>query len=73
MCNCNSKRTSYLTHPAPNKRGMVKIILIENPPRVLNGEITGRTYIFSKLQEILWVDKRDSYQMQAVPGLQILT
>lgn len=52
--------------------GMVKVKLTENKPLVLNGDITGRTYIFRNLNDIHWVDKRDVMSMKNISGLQIV-
>jgi len=50
---------------------MVKVKLIENSALVLNGDVTGRMYIFRNINDINWVDKRDAISMKGTKGLQI--
>ncbi len=38
---------------------MLKVKLNSPEPVVINGSITGRTYIFRSKGDINWVDKRD--------------
>lgn len=72
MCNCNQQRSMYSQSNKQTPIGMVKVKLTENKPLVLNGDITGRTYIFRNLNDIHWVDKRDVMSMKNISGLQIV-
>ncbi len=71
MCNCNQKRAIYSSESNQSQKGMVKVILKENTPTVLNGDITGRIYVFRKINDLNWVDKRDVMSMNEINGLQI--
>ncbi len=71
MCNCNQQRKSYSSGNTPSQTGIVKIRLTENNPVVLNGDITGRMYVFRNINDIVWVDKRDAMRMKEIKGLQI--
>ncbi len=71
MCNCNQQRASYSTQHAPPQKGVVKVILTENKPIVINGNITGRTYAFRKINDQHWVDSRDMLSMNGIAGLQV--
>lgn len=72
MCNCNKKRVEYTAGNDQSRKGMVKVVLIENNPQVLNGNITGRMYVFRNLNDHNWVDKRDAVGMEEVKGLQVV-
>jgi hypothetical protein len=72
MCNCNQKRTMYSQENNSNKNGMVKVKRIDDSPLVMNGDITGRAYIFRALNEINWVDKRDAMSISEKDGLQLV-
>jgi hypothetical protein len=63
MCNCNQKRNSYLPKVNSNIKGMVRVKLIQDLPMVINGDITGRMYIFKNNSEPIWMDKRDSISL----------
>lgn len=71
MCNCNQKRMMISTGNNQPPKGMEKVKLIENTPMVLNGDVTGRMYVFRELNDFNWVDKRDLMTMKEIPGLQI--
>jgi hypothetical protein len=71
MCNCNQQRTMYSSQH-DQIHGTVKVMLINNSPIVLNGDVTGRMYVFRNLNDINWVDKRDVMSMKGIEGLQIL-
>lgn len=71
MCNCNQQRSMYSQANNSTLKGMVKVKLTENKPLVLNGDITGRTYIFRNINDINMVDKRDVMSMREINGLQI--
>jgi len=72
MCNCNQQRMMYSSGNSHSQNGMVKVQLIQNNPHVLNGNITGRTYVFRKINDINWMDRRDVMSMKETTGLQIL-
>ncbi len=71
MCNCNQKRAIYSSGNNQSQKGMVKVKLIEDNALVLNGNITGRMYVFRNINDINWVDKRDAMSMKEIKGLQI--
>ena len=71
MCNCNQQRASYSLENDQSKKGMVKVILINDHPRVVNGDVTGRMYVFRKYNDVNWVDKRDAVSMKNIRGLQV--
>lgn len=78
MCNCNQKRANYSTKNLQGRQtqdahhGMNQVKLLQQSPMEINGEITGRKYVFKKLNDINWVDKRDLVSMQQIKELQIL-
>jgi hypothetical protein len=59
MCNCNQKRAAFKQVPDAYYRNMIKMRLQNEDQVVVNGSITGRTYIFKTKGDINWVDKRD--------------
>lgn len=71
MCNCNQKRASYSFENDQSQKGMVKVILIDDRPQVVNGNVTGRRYVFRKYNDVNWVDKRDAISMKEIKGLQV--
>jgi len=71
MCNCNQQRAIYSTDINRSQKELVKVKLIQNNPLVLNGNITGRNYVFSKINDINWVDRRDVISMKETTGLQV--
>lgn len=73
MCNCNQKRVEYSSEKSPLQKGMVKVMLTENAPRVLNGDFTGRMYVFRNQNDFNWVDKRDAIGMKHMQGVQVMT
>ena len=72
MCNCNKKRTAYNSGNKQSQNGAVKVVLVENNSKVLNGNVTGRMYVFNKIHDINWVDRRDAVGMEEVKGLQVV-
>lgn len=72
MCNCNPQRSQYNTANNQNPIGMVKVKLITNKSIVLNGNITGRAYVFRKINDINWVDKRDALSLMETQDLQLI-
>jgi hypothetical protein len=72
MCNCNQQRSMYSAANNQIPKGMVRVKLIKNEPVVLNGDITGRTYIFRAINDINWVDKRDAMSLTESQGLQLI-
>ena len=71
MCNCIQQRALYSTEINQSQKELVKVKLIQNNPLVLNGNITGRDYVFKKINDINWVDKRDVISMKETTGLQV--
>jgi hypothetical protein len=71
MCNCNQKRTMYASENNHSQNGTVKVMLISNTPMVVNGDITGRMYVFRNMNDINWIDKRDAMSLKGIEGLQI--
>jgi hypothetical protein len=71
MCNCNQKRAMYTSENNQLQKGKVKVMLINNTPMILNGNITGRMYVFRNLNDVNWVDKRDVISMKEINELQI--
>ena len=63
MCNCNQKRNNYQQKFNSAKKGMVRVKLTQDLPTVMNGDITGRMYIFKNNSEPIWMDKRDSISL----------
>jgi hypothetical protein len=61
----------YSSEIAQLQKGMVKVKLIQNNPLLLNGNITGRIYVFKEINDINWVDRRDVMSMKETTGLQI--
>jgi hypothetical protein len=74
MCNCNQKRTMYRNNNTIEKanKGMVKFKLTQTEPIIVNGDITGRMYVFRNMNDSNWVDKRDASSLHQIQGLQIL-
>lgn len=72
MCNCNQKRAAYTAELSSSEKGMVKVKLIKNNPMVINGDVTGRTYIFNALNEVVTMDKRDVPSISGYAELQVL-
>lgn len=72
MCNCNKKRAAYSAGNNQPQKGTVKVVLVENKPKTLNGNVTGRMYVFNKIHDINWVDRRDAVGMEEVKGLQVV-
>ncbi|HNO70685.1 MAG TPA: hypothetical protein PKO16_02815 [Bacteroidia bacterium] len=72
MCNCNNKRTDYSLRKEENGKGMVKVKLTDSKTQVVNGDVTGRTYIFNQKDSIQWVDMRDAAGLKGIKNLKIL-
>lgn len=72
MCNCNQKRAIYSLENDQSKKGMVKVVLTDKNPQVVNGDVTGRMYVFRNSNDINWVDKRDAISMKEMKGLQVV-
>ncbi len=62
----------YSTNNNQTQKGLVKVKLIQKNPIILNGNITGRTYEFKKINDFILVDKRDAQGMDNIAGLQII-
>ena len=71
MCNCKQQRASYTSQAKPVQTGMIKAKLIQDKPLVLNGDITGRMYVFRNINDIIWVDRRDAMSMKANKEIEI--
>lgn len=78
MCNCNQKRATLSAGNSRKNRaeydahnGMNQVQLIQKNPLEINGDITGRKYVFKNTNDIVWVDKRDAMSMKKNKGLQI--
>ncbi|MBA3704353.1 MAG: hypothetical protein H0W84_00190 [Bacteroidetes bacterium] len=52
-------------------RGMNQVKLVQQDPLKINGDVTGRIYEFKKMNDIIWVDKRDLMGMKTIKGLQL--
>lgn len=73
MCNCNQKRASYSSGPqAEASAGMRQVKLVQKGLFTITGDVTGRVYVFKKINDIVWVDKRDLVYMEEVEELQLL-
>ncbi|HQY52492.1 MAG TPA: hypothetical protein PK294_11215 [Ignavibacteria bacterium] len=53
----------------PHFINMVKIKLKGKDPLVINGSITGRTYIFKSTGDINWVDRRDAGDFEFIKDI----
>jgi hypothetical protein len=71
MCNCNQQRALYAANNTGPK-GTVKVISIAEASTVINGDITGRMYVFRNKNDFNWVDKRDAISMKENKSLQVL-
>lgn len=69
MCNCNKKRMSLQNKADNAYKNMVKVRLKENKPMLINGNITGQTYIFKNKGDVNWVDKRDLDELKRYKDL----
>lgn len=77
MCNCN-KRTVYISDNSNhsflrNRARQTKVKLIAEEPLVVNGDYTGRMYVFRWINDIILVDKRDAENMRQIKELQVLS
>lgn len=73
MCNCNQKRETYKSANSSRTaaRGLIKVKLVGETPMALNGQVTGRNYLFRNQYDEHWVDKRDAMYMKEISGLQL--
>jgi hypothetical protein len=71
MCNCNQERAEYSKAETQSQKGVVKVKLMLDTPIEINGSITGRTYVFRKVNDSNWIDRRDVMSMNGIAGLQI--
>jgi hypothetical protein len=69
MCNCNQQRTSFSAGNDPDRRGMVRVTLVEETPITITGNVTGRMYVFRNIHDFNWVDKRDAAYLKDVKEL----
>jgi hypothetical protein len=51
---------------------MRQVKLVQKGLFTITGDITGRVYVFKKINDINWVDKRDVVYMEKVEELQLL-
>lgn len=71
MCNCNQQRMQYSSAGSVQQNGMIRVQLLAETPLSINGNVTGRMYIFRNKGDFLWVDKRDAPYMKEVAGLDV--
>lgn len=77
MCDCNQKRMAFVAGNSRNRaeedvhRGMNQVKLIQKEALEINGDVTGRTYLLKKKNDIVWVDKRDLSGMKDIKGLKL--
>jgi hypothetical protein len=71
VCNCNQQRATY-SSPEQSKKGMVKVKLVEGASLIINGDVTGRMYVFRNPDDINWMDKRDAMHIENVKELQVI-
>jgi len=62
----------YNSENNQSPKGKVKVILLDSTPIAINGDITGRMYVFRKVNDSNWVDARDVLSMKENKGLQII-
>jgi hypothetical protein len=62
----------YSSQNSQLQKGTVKVILVRNTPMVVNGNVTGRMYVFRNKNDVNWVDNRDAISMKGINGLQVL-
>lgn len=72
MCNCNQQRTSYTSNNSSAQTGTVQVKLIANNPLTINGDYTGRMYVFRNIDDVNWVDRRDLPSMENREDLLVL-
>lgn len=72
MCNCNQKRVAYSSEKNQIQKNAVKVKLTTEKPMVLNGDITGRMYVFERKNDINWIDNRDVLGFKNIKQIQIL-
>jgi hypothetical protein len=69
MCNCNQQRSGFSAANDANKRGMVRVTLVEDTPLTITGNVTGRMYVFRNIHDFNWVDKRDAPDLRDIKAL----
>jgi hypothetical protein len=75
MCNCNQKRATYTSANSPGRDaqlGMRQVRMVQKEALTITGDITGREYLFRRINDINWVDKRDLPYMTHFKGLIVL-
>jgi hypothetical protein len=75
VCNCNQKRAAYSstnTNQEVAPMGTRQVKLIKDGVYTITGNITGRVYVFKKMNDVNWVDQRDMLSMQNIKELQII-
>lgn len=73
MCNCNQKRANFSSNNSMAQKGTRKVKLVENDPVTMYGDITGRMYVFTNINDINWVDERDVASMYTMKNLLVLS
>ncbi|MCX6316753.1 MAG: hypothetical protein NTW29_05655 [Bacteroidetes bacterium] len=61
----------YSSTATEQQKGMIPVRLLTETPLSLNGNITGRMYIFRNNGDTIWVDKRDAPYMKELPALEV--
>ena len=69
MCNCGQKRMTLKKNPEAVYKNSLKVILTDSKSVVINGNITGRTYIFKDKGDINYMDKRDFIEIKNIKNL----
>jgi hypothetical protein len=75
VCNCNQKRAAYSsanTNQEAAPMGVRQVQLVKEGPFTITGNITSRVYVFKKINDVNWVDRRDLLQMENVKELQVI-
>ena len=63
MCNCRDKRVHYSDRSHSHQKGLTKVKYIGQIPFKVYGNVTGRRYKFSKINETIIVDRRDALEL----------
>lgn len=71
MCNCNQQRAMYKTTDNRRQSGSVKVMLVKNKAVTINGDVTGRLYLFRNKNDTLWIDAGDAAYMRGNKDLQV--
>ena len=63
---------SLKNNPEAVYKNSVKVILTDSKSVVINGSITGRTYIFKDKGDINYIDKRDFIEIKNIKNLSMI-